>query len=377
MKRILLIEDDVLIKKGLTEILEMEGYEVFSETDGLRGYSLAKSILPDLLVLDVMLPSLDGFQICDKLKREGFTFPIFMTTSLSGTGNRLTGLSFGADEYISKPFSAKELLIRINNSLKSVEKIMGRAKVLENEVKIARDIQLNSLPRESPGIKGLDIYGRMLASTYVGGDYFDFVKLQNNMLGVIVADVAGKGMPAALCVQKMQGILQSSAKKIINAEDILIVLQKYLGSTLESLVFVTAIALVFDLDNFFVEIARAGHTPLLLKRNNKVHTITTPGTFISGFLEELFFKSLHQKKIELKDGDSFLLFTDGVIESTNPEGKLYGISRLKEWFISTDNSSLGLVDKCFGEIQKFSSGFFQTDDMTIVSIKVNAKDKHI
>jgi len=371
MKRILLIEDDPVISKGIIEILEMEGYEVYNECDGQSGYSLAKSLIPNLLILDVMLPTLDGFQICDKLKKEGYTFPIFMITSLSGVKDRLTGLSFGADEYISKPFNTKELLIRIKNSLKSIEKIMGQAKTLEDEFKIARDIQLKSLPRKSPTIKGLDIFGRMIPSTYVGGDYFDFIEMENNKFGVIIADVAGKGMPAALCVQKMQGILHSSITNIQNAKDILIILQKYLGATLESLAFITAVTMVFDLERFSVKIARAGHQPVLFKHTHKVKTITPDGIFISGIDEEKFIQSLLEEEIYLEDGDSFLLFTDGVTECMDLEGNLFGISRLKDWFLDVNNSSLNIVNECFNEVDKFSSSNSRLDDITVVSIQVS------
>ena len=177
MKKLLLIEDDPAILEGLRVTLQEEHYEVISETDGQKGYILAREVIPDLVLLDVILPSMSGFQVCSKLKQEGWTFPIFLLTSLSEAKNRLNGLSRGADDYISKPFDMKELLLRIRNALMKSDQVRQREKILEEEFQKAREIQVSSLPRTQPKITGLDIYGEMIPAMYVGGDYYDYLQL--------------------------------------------------------------------------------------------------------------------------------------------------------------------------------------------------------
>ena len=109
MKTILVVEDDLAISRGLDDNLSREGYRVLVEKDGLKGYECAKLEQPDLVILDVMLPSMDGFQICSLLKGENFGAPIFLLTGLSEAQSRLEGLRKGADDYIGKPFDIQEL----------------------------------------------------------------------------------------------------------------------------------------------------------------------------------------------------------------------------------------------------------------------------
>lgn len=118
MKKILVIEDDPAILKGLTTSLEEEGYKVSSATDGIAGYNLAKSQNIDLIILDVMLPNKDGFEICRDLRKDGINTPILMLTSKKEEIDKVLGLEIGADDYVTKPFSLRELLARIKAILR-------------------------------------------------------------------------------------------------------------------------------------------------------------------------------------------------------------------------------------------------------------------
>jgi len=118
LKKILVIEDDPAILKGLTTSLEEEGYKVSSATDGIAGYNLAKSQNIDLIILDVMLPNKDGFEICRDLRKDGINTPILMLTSKKEEIDKVLGLEIGADDYVTKPFSLRELLARIKAILR-------------------------------------------------------------------------------------------------------------------------------------------------------------------------------------------------------------------------------------------------------------------
>ena len=118
MKKILVIEDEPAILKGLTTSLEEEGYIVSSAMDGSAGFNLAKSQNIDLIILDVMLPNKDGFEICSDLRKEGINTPILMLTSKKEEIDKVLGLEIGADDYVTKPFSLRELLARIKAILR-------------------------------------------------------------------------------------------------------------------------------------------------------------------------------------------------------------------------------------------------------------------
>jgi len=123
MKRILIIEDDAAILRGLKDNLEYESYEVLSAADGEEGYYLIKEKKPDLIILDLMLPKMNGYELCRKVRNEGFTTPILMLTARGEEMDRVHGLDLGADDYVTKPFSVPELLARIRAIMRRIQKV--------------------------------------------------------------------------------------------------------------------------------------------------------------------------------------------------------------------------------------------------------------
>jgi DNA-binding response OmpR family regulator len=122
MKRILIIEDDVAILRGLKDNLEYESYEVLTAADGEEGYFLIKERKPDLIILDLMLPKMNGYELCRKVRHEGITTPILMLTARGEEMDRVLGLDLGADDYVTKPFSVPELLARIRAIIRRIQK---------------------------------------------------------------------------------------------------------------------------------------------------------------------------------------------------------------------------------------------------------------
>ncbi len=122
MKRILIIEDDVAILRGLKDNLEYESYEVLTATDGEQGYGLIQEKKPDLIILDLMLPKMSGYEVCRKVRDEGLTIPILMLTARGEEMDRVVGLDLGADDYVTKPFSVPELLARIRAIIRRIQK---------------------------------------------------------------------------------------------------------------------------------------------------------------------------------------------------------------------------------------------------------------
>jgi DNA-binding response OmpR family regulator len=118
MKRILIIEDDMSILKGLKDVLMFKSYEVLTATEGESGYEMAVEKNPDLIILDIMLPKMDGFTLCKKLREEGNMTPVLMLTARGEEPDKVQGLDFGADDYVTKPFSLPELFARIRALLR-------------------------------------------------------------------------------------------------------------------------------------------------------------------------------------------------------------------------------------------------------------------
>jgi DNA-binding response OmpR family regulator len=120
MKRILVVEDDLAILRGLKDNLEYESYEVLTATDGEQGYCLIQEKKPDLIILDLMLPKMSGYELCRKVRKQGITTPILMLTARGEEVDRVLGLDLGADDYVTKPFSVPELLARIRAIIRRV-----------------------------------------------------------------------------------------------------------------------------------------------------------------------------------------------------------------------------------------------------------------
>jgi len=122
MKRILIIEDDLAILRGLKDNLEYESYEVLTAEDGEQGYCLIREKKPDLIILDLMLPKMNGYELCRKVRDEGVTTPILMLTARGEEVDQVLGLDLGADDYVTKPFSVPELLARVRAILRRVQR---------------------------------------------------------------------------------------------------------------------------------------------------------------------------------------------------------------------------------------------------------------
>jgi len=120
MSRVLVIEDDAAILRGLADNLTHEGYEVFTATTGEAGYDLQKTHKPDLIILDLMLPRMSGLELCRKLRSEGVQTPVLMLTARSEESDRVLGLDLGADDYVTKPFSLRELMARVRALLRRI-----------------------------------------------------------------------------------------------------------------------------------------------------------------------------------------------------------------------------------------------------------------
>ena len=211
MSRILVVEDDPAILRGLTDNLAFESHEVIAATDGETGYRLIREQKPDLILLDLMLPKLNGYDLCRRVRAEGFNTPIVMLTARGQEADRVLGLDLGADDYVSKPFSVRELLARIRAILRQRRVLLRDHGDFEEEVRVASDVQKRLFPQFQPLLATLDSVGICLPARGVSGDYYDFIDLSAGKLGMVVADVAGKGVSAALLVASLHACIRTHA----------------------------------------------------------------------------------------------------------------------------------------------------------------------
>jgi two-component system, OmpR family, alkaline phosphatase synthesis response regulator PhoP len=168
MNSIVVIEDDPAILRGLADTLRSECYEVVTSANGEDGYRLVQERQPDLVILDLLLPGMSGYEVCRRIRRHGLMTPVLMLSAESQEGSRIRGFEAGADDYVTKPFSLRELLGRVRAILRRSE---GRADLAnQKELDDARGIQEGLLPAEMPVLPGVRIAGTWRPARITSGD---------------------------------------------------------------------------------------------------------------------------------------------------------------------------------------------------------------
>jgi len=240
---------------------------------------------------------------------------------------------------------------------------------IQKELEIAEQIQTSILPREVPRLAGFEIAARYLPMSAVAGDFYDFLTLEGNQLGILVADVTGHGVPAALIASMLKVAFVAQTAHAQNPERVLIGLNQALCGKFEEH-FVTAAYLYADLDAKIVRYAGAGHPPLLLgsRSNGETRSIEQNGLFL-GMFPEAAYSSI---EIPLQQDDRYVLYTDGLPESTNAKAEEFGLSRCKQFLGSHFRlPPAALADELLSEIARWSarsSGRAQEDDMTLIIV---------
>src|SRR3984957_12728784 len=203
LKTVLLVDDEPANIQIVNSILK-DIYKTRIATSGAKALELAnQNPAPDLILLDVMMPEMDGYEVCSRLKSADHTrdIPVIFLTGQTEIDDETKGFEVGAVDYIHKPFSPAVVQARVRTHLvlRGIrEQLASQLQTIKGEMDTARQIQLSILPREVPAIKGLDIAARYIPMTSVAGDFYDFLPIDEKRIGILVADVSGHGMPAAL-----------------------------------------------------------------------------------------------------------------------------------------------------------------------------------
>jgi len=241
---------------------------------------------------------------------------------------------------------------------------------LERELDVAREMQGKILPQSIPKVKNLEISAVFVPAFEVGGDYYDFFELPNNKLGFIIADVSGKGISAAFIMAELRGIIESLVLMFDNPKEILIRTNTIIERTLEKKNFITAVFGVFDLDAEKLFLSRAGHSSILLVRNDEIKEILPGGVGLGLTYSEKFELFLEEYSLQLKENDIFVLYTDGVTEAKDGNMDDFGITTLKKIIAEFQNESVDTIaKKIMTQVSLFSQGTSQHDDITLLLFK--------
>ena len=269
-----------------------------------------------------------------------------------------------------------DLAQSFNSMSQGIEDLLeqqGEKERMEEDLRVARNIQMSLLPQEYVEVEGLKIAAVCLPANEMGGDYYDLLPLSNHRLGVLIADVSGKGTSAALYMAELKGLILSLSRNHDSPKALLTELNEILAPNLDRRSFVTMTYAIIDSQKRTLRVARAGHNPLIHfdGRTGQTRLLSPPGLAL-GFDSGDTFKAIIQEvELPLVHGDTFLFFTDGISEAMNGSSELFGEGRLAAILKDANKlSSDDLKERILHEVRVFAAGESPHDDMTLVIVKV-------
>jgi len=274
-----------------------------------------------------------------------------------------------------------ELAGSFNSMTASIEGLLrekAEKERLEQELRIARSIQMSLLPQGPLHMPGVSLSGHCEPAREVGGDYYDFLPLENDRLGILIADVAGKGTSAALYMAELKGLVLSLSRHHVSPRQLLIEANSIISKHLDARSFITMTYAVVDLRARTMTCSRAGHCPLIYVPGpdapSRAAQVLTPEGMVLGLqfdLGDTFDRLLEEVTLPLGHGDLFVLYTDGISEAMNLQGDCFGDHRLVELAQRyADLTSDDLRDRILSEVHTFAGDAAQHDDMTMVLLKI-------
>jgi sigma-B regulation protein RsbU (phosphoserine phosphatase) len=368
---LLLVDDNPTNLQVLYQTLETTGCKLLVAKNGETALSIAQKASPDLILLDIMMPGIDGFEVCRRLKAIPTTaaIPVIFLSALTDTKDKVQGLQLGAVDYVSKPFQPDEVIARVNTHLtihrlkREVEK---KKDALENELKIVSDVQRRLLPKKVPEITGLKLAVHYETSLYAGGDYYDITKMPDNQWGFLVADAEGHSAPAAVMMAMTCALFRSYPQPPTEPGKLLHFLNEHLCKVAEPS-FVTALYVVYNTDRRTLKIARAGHPPPMICRcaEQKAIEYDCSGVFPMGI--DPYDQEPVTTEAELQPGDRVLMYTDGITERFNTNGKTYGEERLlRQLEANRQGNPPELLAAIMQDVDAFANGRPADDDQALL-----------
>ena len=407
---ILVVDDDLDILELLKMNLEPEGYDVRTASDGKQAVESASLNPPDLILLDVMMPHKDGFQVIEDLKNieDTKTVPVILLTARGQTEDKVHGLDAGADDYITKPFDLREVTARVKAVLGRTQPIkyinplmraMGSGfneagvQQLAGHLQAAAAIQKKLLPEQAPSFQGFDIGILLQSSLSVSGDFYDFIPLSETRIGIVLGDVKGNGIPAALLMVMIRTALRLLCREEEDPASILKRINDLVVRDTEATLFATMVYGVMDTVTSSFTYSNGGHCYPLHRKSTGVIDVLKTGNMLVGAFEEATFAS---NTCFLAPGDIIVFYTDGITEtnagdssvsnkntrmSTSSEGvnvhqdatptdMFYGQDRLAACVSKNSTlSASALCEAIVGDLALFSGSTQPHDDRALLVIK--------
>ena len=378
--KILIVDDEPdlehLMKQRLRRDVRAGRFELTFAHNGVEAMAILEQDRDiDMVLSDINMPEMDGLALLDQIPKVDPNIRAIIVSAYGDMQNIRTAMNRGAFDFVTKPIDFNDLRTTIEKTLRHLQVLRDALKTrdqlvaLRNELDVASKMQQSILPTVFPKLPNCEIFGNMEAAREVGGDFFDLITLEAGRIGLAIADVSGKGVPAALFMMSSRTLLKGSAIAVSgsNPGAVLREVNSLLEEDNESMMFVTLFYAIFDPASGELTYANGGHNPPLIAHADGSSTIlsTTAGVAL-GVMPDMDYE---QSSIKLEMGDALVMYTDGVSEAMNGADEEFGMDRLQEVFTrSPPADSTSATQAVFDAVREFAGDTPQSDDITCLTL---------
>ena len=380
-KATILAVDDTPENLDVVKGILSDDYIVKAATSGAMALKIIDKQAPDLILLDIMMPDMDGYEVCRRLKADAATagIPVIFLTAMEQTTDEAQGFALGAADYITKPVNPPILKARVGTHIalkRSMDELQAAYAIIkkhsermEQELSVGHDIQMSMLPLDFPAFPDRDefsLHALLKPAREVGGDFYDFFFVDDDHLCLVVGDVSGKGVPAALFMAVTKTIIKSHAADDPSPASIITRANDDLSADNPASMFVTVFLAIVNTRTGECRYTNAGHNPPYILSGGNVACLRQRHGPVLGAVEGVAFR---EDETLLAADDTLLIFTDGITEAMNTSEQLYSEPRLEQLLASADPEPEALVAQVVGDVDAYAAGAEQADDITILAYR--------
>jgi serine phosphatase RsbU (regulator of sigma subunit) len=370
---ILIVDDTPANLRLLSQMLSAQGYRARAVTSGARALESAGATPPSLILLDIRMPEMSGYEVCERLKADDRTrdVPVIFISALDDLQDKVHAFQAGGVDYITKPFQLEEVLVRVEThlALRRLQAQLQEAnRRFERELALAGQIQASFLPRELPAAPGWQLAARLAPARETSGDFFDAFTLPGERIGVLVADVVDKGVGAALFMALCSSLLRTYTAEFPDdpARAFAEVNRRILADT-DAAQFATVFYGVLDPVAGELAYCNAGQCPALhLGLDGATAELIRTGPPLGAFEEGAWIVD----RVTLDHGGELVLYTDGITEAEDPEGEFYGEDRLRACVRAHQGRPPAQIcDAILADVTAFAGAPHPADDIGLLVVQ--------
>ena len=384
MVKILSVDDEMDLELLLTQYFRRKirkgEYEFVFAHNGLEALTMmVKHPDIEIILSDINMPEMDGLTLLAKINEmRNPALKVIMVSAYGDMGNIRQAMNSGAFDFATKPIDLDDLSLTIEKAIEQINFVHktqqehSQLESLKGDLAIAGEIQQAILPRVFPPFPEdsdkLDIAASMTPAKDVGGDFYDFFRIDDDRLGFVIADVSGKGIPAAIFMAVSRTLIRATGIRGSDPAECITYSNKLLAEESVECMFVTVFYAIMNIKTGLVTYCNAGHNPpYLLKHDGKVQELPMSQDPMVGAIEGIEY---HTHQLQIDRGDSLVLFTDGVNEAMNKDNEQFGDNRLTAVLEKVCQSNCQqVIDAIKDAVTAFVNGAEPSDDITILSLK--------